>query len=72
MVHRIVLCMGAATVESVSDHKHASAALDHYDYVIVKDNVRFPHIEHCVDVAWVKDCLISGRLHPLPGEEENA
>ena len=50
MVPRIVLCMGAATVESVSDHKHASAALDHYDYVIVKDNVRFPHIEHCVDV----------------------
>ena len=71
MVPRIALSMGAATVESVGDPKHASRSLDDYDYVVVresKDMTRFSHIKHCVDVAWVKDCLISGRIHLLPSE----
>ena len=72
MVPRIVLSMGAATVESVGDPKHASKDLEDYDYIVFReerDKARLPHLVHCVDVAWVKDCLISGRLHRLPSEE---
>ena len=68
MVPRIVLCMGAERVESVADPKHASKDLDAYDYIVFreeKDKSRFSHLKRCVDVAWVKDCLISGRLHRL-------
>ena len=66
---RIVLCMGAATVESVAEPKHASQDLEEYDYIVVPDQnlSKFSKHENAVDVNWVKDCLISGRLLPLPG-----
>lgn len=65
---RIVLCMGAATVESVAELKHASQDPTDYDYIVVPDQAlgKFSQHEHAVDVKWVKDCLISGRLLPLP------
>ena len=69
MVPRIVLCMGAATVESVTHAKHASQSLQEYDFVLVRESQdidRFRELEQCVDVNWVKDCLISGRLLTLP------
>ena len=60
--------MGAATVESVSDVKYASRDPKQYDYVVVPDQnlSRFSKYKNAVDVNWVKDCLISGRLLPLP------
>ncbi|KAI1795884.1 hypothetical protein LXA43DRAFT_1058127 [Ganoderma leucocontextum] len=68
-VPRIVLCMGAVTVESVADLKHASQDAKNYDYIVVPDQnlSKFSKYENAVDVNWVKDCLISGRLLPLPG-----
>ncbi len=65
---RIVLCMGAATVESVAELKHASQNPKDYDYIVVPDQnlTKFSKHENAVHVNWVKDCLISGRLLPLP------
>ncbi|KAI0748118.1 hypothetical protein C8Q80DRAFT_717960 [Daedaleopsis nitida] len=73
MVPRIILCMGAATVEAVADFKHASRGLDDYDYVVVPDSDfdRFPDLDVCVDVNWVKNCLISGRLLALPRQQNS-
>lgn len=71
MVPRIVLCMGAATVEAVSDRKFASRKLKDYDYVVVRDDAdtsSFQDVNNCVNVSWVKDCLISGRLLAHPGQ----
>ncbi|EJF65854.1 hypothetical protein DICSQDRAFT_77708 [Dichomitus squalens LYAD-421 SS1] len=67
-VPRITLCMGAATVESVADAKHASRDPKLYDYVVVPDQnlSKFAKYKNAVDVNWVKDCLISGRLLPMP------
>lgn len=73
MVPRIILCMGAAIVEAVADLKHASRGLDDYDYVVVPDSDfdQFPNLDLCVDVNWVKNCLISGRLLALPREQNS-
>ncbi|KAI0709231.1 hypothetical protein C8Q76DRAFT_813486 [Earliella scabrosa] len=71
MVPRIVLCMGAATVEAVSDRKFASRKLKDYDYVVVRDDAdtsSFQDVNNCVNVSWVKDCLISGRLLAHSGQ----
>lgn len=61
--------MGAATVESVADPKHASQDPDEYDYIVVPDQnlSKYSNHENAVDVNWVKDCLTSGRLLPLSG-----
>ena len=61
--------MGAATVESVADLKHASQDPNEYDYIVVPDQnlSKYSKHENAVDVHWVKDCLISSRLLPLPG-----
>ncbi|KAI8998642.1 hypothetical protein BD414DRAFT_475647 [Trametes punicea] len=68
-VPQIILCMGADTVEAVTEEKHASLDIEQYDYVVVReeqDYERLRRLERCVGVNWVKDCLISGRLLPLP------
>ncbi|KAI0780946.1 hypothetical protein BD413DRAFT_463455, partial [Trametes elegans] len=68
-VPQIILCMGAGAVEAVTDEKHASLGVSEYDLIVVReqaDRVRLAHLERCVDVNWVKDCLISGRLLPIP------
>ncbi|KAI9064428.1 hypothetical protein FKP32DRAFT_1649987 [Trametes sanguinea] len=64
-VPRIILCMGADTVEAVTDEKYASHDIREYDYIVLREKQAFERLkgyEHCVDVPWVKDCLISGRL----------
>ncbi|KAI0647044.1 hypothetical protein C8Q79DRAFT_957521 [Trametes meyenii] len=66
-VPRIILCMGAATVEAVKTEKNATLDLDEYDYIVVREeSERIKTVKNCVDIGWVKDCLISGRLLPLP------
>ncbi|KAH9951479.1 hypothetical protein B0H21DRAFT_719142 [Amylocystis lapponica] len=70
MVPRIILGMGASSVEAVADVKYASQAeLTLYDYVVVKeqsDVARFAAngAVNCVDLDWVKQCLIASRLLP--------
>ena len=75
MVPRIILCMGAALVESVSDLKYATHDLKHYDLVVVHKDQDFARyskkIEHCVEMSWVKDCLISRQLLTLPSQSES-
>ncbi|CDO68291.1 hypothetical protein BN946_scf184799.g18 [Trametes cinnabarina] len=69
----ITLCMGADTVEAVTDERHASHDIREYDYIVVRDKQeckRLSVYEHCVDMDWVKDCLISGRLVPLPSRSK--
>ncbi|KAH8116815.1 hypothetical protein DFH11DRAFT_1852350 [Phellopilus nigrolimitatus] len=68
-VPRIIVCMGAARVEAVADVKHASKKdLTQYDYVVVKEALPSPLVQDAtyVDVTWIKECLIAGRLLPLP------
>ncbi|KAL5511089.1 hypothetical protein ACEPAH_4304 [Sanghuangporus vaninii] len=65
-VPRIILTMGADRVEAVADAKHASQALNQYDYVVVKEGISQPRVRGAtyVDVTWIKECLIAGRLFP--------
>ncbi|KAL5532573.1 hypothetical protein ACEPAF_4347 [Sanghuangporus sanghuang] len=65
-VPRIILTMGADRVEAVADAKHASQALNQYDYVVVKEGIPQPRVRGAtyVDVTWIKECLIAGRLFP--------
>jgi hypothetical protein len=62
--------MGASRVEAVTDLKAASGSLSAFDYVVIKDSHDFvPALKSgvmCVHLPWVKDCLIAGRLLPLP------
>ncbi|KAL7283385.1 hypothetical protein ACG7TL_002815 [Trametes sanguinea] len=70
-VPRIILCMGADTVEAVTDEKFASHDMGEYDYIVVREQPAFERLkvyERCVDVKWVKDCLISGRLVQVPAK----
>ena len=69
MVPRIILAMGAARVEAVTDLKATSDSLSTFDYVVIKesyDSVSALQDVVCVHLPWVKDCLIAGRLLPLP------
>ncbi|KAI5116342.1 hypothetical protein M0805_009178, partial [Coniferiporia weirii] len=68
-VPRIVLSMGAASVEAVADIKHASERdLTRYDYIVGKKELLQPFVRNAtyVDVGWIKECLIAGRLFPVP------
>lgn len=67
MVPHIILGMGAARVEVVADKGHASGSLSDYDYVVVRNAnpIKRKNVT-CVDVTWIKNCLISGKLLPLP------
>jgi hypothetical protein len=66
-VPRIILAMGAARLEAVSDAKYSSMDLPQYDYLIVKEGegMALRKDAACADVAWVKGCLIAGRLLPV-------
>ncbi|KAH9935032.1 BRCT domain-containing protein [Fomitopsis serialis] len=70
MVPRIILTMGASSVEAVPDVKYASSKdLTEYDYIVVKDRGDIGHVasgSNCVHFGWVKDCLMAGRLLPQP------
>jgi hypothetical protein len=71
-VARIIICMGARRVETVTELRHASGHHADYDYIVVKDSCT-----NSVDVqggtvvpwSWVKDCLIASRRLPMPDEE---
>ena len=67
-VPAIILAMGAARVEAVPDMKFASKTA--FDYIIVKDLSDCPKKAKgsipYVPFPWVKDCLIAGRILPLP------
>ncbi|KAL5529763.1 hypothetical protein ACEPAG_5748 [Sanghuangporus baumii] len=65
-VPRIILAMGADCVEAAVSAKHASQSLDQYDYVVVKESIPQPRVRGAtyVDVTWIKECLIAGRLFP--------
>jgi hypothetical protein len=63
--------MGAARVEAACDVKSASTELCDYDYVVIKDASDYkPSLKKaeavCVSFQWVKECLIAGKLLPLP------
>lgn len=66
----IILCMGAAKVEAVTDTKQVSRAhMQTFDYIIVKErnilgSVRVDGDVVVGDVNWVKECLVSSRLSP--------
>ena len=68
-IPRIVLFMGASSVEAVADVKQASKrSLNDYDYVLVKDSPPLPLVEGAkyIDMEWLKNCLIANRIFELP------
>lgn len=67
---RIIAAMGA-NVEAVADIRYATHAreLEQYDYIVRKDPSSLTDSEEgfpVVDVTWIKECLIAGRLLPIP------
>jgi hypothetical protein len=61
--------MGAERVEAAYDVKSASRELS--EYVVIKDASDYkPFLKKadtaCVSFQWVKECLIAGKLLPLP------
>lgn len=72
MIPRIVLCMGAAHVEAVGDPKLVKLSL--FDLVVLKDDEEQKRHTaplkgaNCVCMSWVKECLVTSRLLPLPRE----
>lgn len=75
MIPRIVLCMGAQSVETVGDIKHAAQKAPEYDLIVLRDEEQDKRhgiqSDTCVTVSWVKECLISSRRLPLPFEEQD-
>lgn len=69
---RIVLAMGAETVEAVENPKLASAPLDEYTWIITFDFDAFtqgwPQLPEgkWVTWPWVRACLLSSKLLPRP------
>lgn len=64
----IILCMGAARVEAVTDARQVSPAhMQTFDYIIVKErnllgSAKLGEEVIVGDVNWVKECLVSSRL----------
>ncbi|KAF8136560.1 hypothetical protein EV363DRAFT_1157573 [Boletus edulis] len=63
----IILCMGAAKVEAVTDTKQVPLGhIQTFDYIIVKERNILGSVKlgNAVvgDVNWVKDCLVTSRL----------
>ncbi|KAJ7709817.1 hypothetical protein B0H17DRAFT_1029359 [Mycena rosella] len=67
-IPRIMLAMGAESVEAVREAKHASCALSAYDYIVNKSNARIAKKPDWTVVPWdwVKDALISGCIPAIP------
>ena len=70
-VPRIVAAMGAASVEAVTDIRYASENISSFNYIVVKEPekiaaaLRDAQDVDIVDVTWIKECLIAGRLLPI-------
>lgn len=64
----IILCMGAARVEAITDTKQVSLPqMQTFDYIIVKErdvlgSLKLGDDVIVGDVNWVKECLVSSRL----------
>ncbi|KAJ7774489.1 hypothetical protein DFH07DRAFT_767201 [Mycena maculata] len=69
VIPRIILAMGAESVETVSDVKHASCPLAEYDYIVVfaakERQLRGCTVSTVVSWDWVKDALISRSIPPI-------
>lgn len=71
VVPRIVLAMGADLVEAAAEQALSSSPdLSAFDLIMVKspddmENVH-PANGYVVHLPWIKDCLITNRLHPYP------
>jgi hypothetical protein len=68
-IPKIMLAMGARSVEAVKDVKHASLALTDYEYLVNKDDsnhVAKLRVDPCQIISWdwVKDALISRCIPP--------
>ncbi|KAF9535266.1 hypothetical protein CPB83DRAFT_779065 [Crepidotus variabilis] len=66
---RIILAMGAETVENVTEPTFASKELAEYDYLVIRDPAHYStEFSACTTVhwAWVKESLIASRCLPLP------
>ena len=62
--------MGAEQVEAVASADHASRQLTHYDFILVKEEEAAQHDlgtaeDIRVGMKWIKQCLLSHRLHPF-------
>lgn len=64
----IILCMGAARVEAITDTKQVSLPqMQTFDYIVVKErdvlgSLKLGDDVIVGDVNWVKECLVSSRL----------
>ncbi|KAJ7097825.1 hypothetical protein B0H15DRAFT_901638 [Mycena belliarum] len=67
-IPRILLAMGADSVEAVREIRHASHAPQTYDYIVKKDDTNIHNLPNCIVVRWdwVKDALISGFIPDIP------
>ncbi len=66
---RIILAMGAETVEAVTEPAHSSKDLSEYDYIVIREQAHYsPEFASCTTVhwSWVKESLIASRCLPLP------
>ena len=67
--------MGAKVVEAVTDPRYASQPLSEYGYIVVREDdvcSKYPQLRgagRVVSWSWVKECLISSRLLPIPTPE---
>ncbi len=66
---RIILAMGAETVEAVTESRYASRECHDYDYIIVREPSDYsPDFVGCTTVTWtwVKESLTASRCLSLP------
>ncbi|EIN07281.1 hypothetical protein PUNSTDRAFT_127052 [Punctularia strigosozonata HHB-11173 SS5] len=71
VVPRIVLAMGADLVEAAAEPALSSSPdLSAFDLIMVKSPDDMEDVQpangHVVHLPWIKDCLITNRLHPYP------
>jgi len=68
-VPRIILAMGAETVEAVTEFRYASKESHDYDYIIIREPLHYsPEFVGSTTVTWtwVKESLVASRCLPLP------
>jgi len=66
---RIIIAMGAESVEAVTECHLASRLVTDYDYVVIREPTQYSSdFSGCTTVhwAWVKESLIASRCLPLP------
>ncbi|CAA7271631.1 unnamed protein product [Cyclocybe aegerita] len=69
VVPRIILAMGAETVECVTEPRFATKELDDYNYIVIREPEQYVSElppATTVDWGWVKECLIASRYFPVP------